>query len=394
MEIRETVKNHKFFADRTIDNWAFMEFLICKEQNALKRMKTMLQEYKNSISSLISKHKKQFDQDLLGYLAELKNKSFTDEELKNMIKELTMGKKENISFVDSTISNSNIIVGSGSGSVNITQTKIFLFLLCFYCICSIFLTHTQKIGKAETRSKPRDDIVMVKRKKDSFALLKPITPSISYRFNTPGFEEQMKERVNSIAYIKLDDKDICENEAITNEYASNMNEPYSNKCEKVLETNKCIVYYNTDDKVKRRLADDIGYFVMDNTESLLFESSGYIRSLKMEMENVQNASFETYKKRKFFTYLYAGDKLTMLSTSVVSREKWGYTLAREAIVPRTWNVRLRWLKVMNLIFYTKVEFVLIAMLEEQREGAAILESEHNGWSEVAQGTSIKYLSKL
>ena len=79
----------------------------------------------------------------------------------------------------------------------------------------------------------------------------------------------------------------------------------------------------------------------------------------MEMENIKDASFESYKKRRFFTYLYAGDKLTMLSTSVVSREKWGYTLVREAIVPRTWNARVRWLKVMDLIFYTKVEFVLI-----------------------------------
>lgn len=35
--------------------------------------------------------------------------------------------------------------------------------------------------------------------------------------------------MNSIAYIKLDDKDICENEAINNEYASNMDESYSNK---------------------------------------------------------------------------------------------------------------------------------------------------------------------
>ncbi|KAG1121419.1 hypothetical protein G6F42_012445 [Rhizopus arrhizus] len=204
---------------------------------------------------------------------------------------------------------------------------------------------------------------MVKRNRDSFALLKPITPSISYRFNTPGFKEQMKARVNSIAYIKLDDKGIFENEAITNEYASTMDEPYSNKyinnypiaksflndalnqqfedllpwmgqhgfdhtnsedtkkailmirltltdfyanclkpsttnslnertpfveyvvpifkyysavyndltfqwCEKGLETNKCIVYYNTDSKAKRRLADGVGYFVMDNTENL------------------------------------------------------------------------------------------------------------------------------
>lgn len=70
---------------------------------------------------------------------------------------------------------------------------------------------------------------MVKRNKDSFALLKPITPSISYRFNTLGFKEQMKARVNSIAYVKLDDKGIFETEAITNEYACTMDESYSNK---------------------------------------------------------------------------------------------------------------------------------------------------------------------
>lgn len=84
-----------------------------------------------------------------------------------------------------------------------------------------------------------------------------------------------------------------------------------------------------------------------------------IRSLKMEMENIKDAPFESYKKRKFFTYLYASDKLTILSTSVVSREKWGYTLVREVIVPRTRSARARWLKVMDLIFCTKVEFVLI-----------------------------------
>lgn len=89
-----------------------------------------------------------------------------------------------------------------------------------------------------------------------------------------------------------------------------------------------------------------------------------IRTLKMEMENIKDASFKTYKKRRFFTYLYAGDKLTMLSTSIVSQEKWGYTLVREAVVLRTWNVRARWLKVMDLIFYTKVELVLIVKKEK------------------------------
>lgn len=84
-----------------------------------------------------------------------------------------------------------------------------------------------------------------------------------------------------------------------------------------------------------------------------------IRTLKMEMQGIKNASFESFKKKRFFTYLYAGDTLSMLSTSVLSQEKWGYTLVREAIIPSTWNARVKWLKVMDLIFYTKVEFVII-----------------------------------
>lgn len=34
------------------------------------------------------------------------------------------------------------------------------------------------------------------------------------------------------------------------------------------------------------------------------------------------------------------------------------------------------------------------MLEEQKEVVAIFESEHNGWTQVEQDTSIKHLSKL
>lgn len=48
------------------------------------------------------------------------------------------------------------------------------------------------------------------------------------------------------------------------------------RCEKGLETNKCVIYYTFDDKAKKRLADGIGYFVTDNSENSLIESSGYI----------------------------------------------------------------------------------------------------------------------
>lgn len=87
----------------------------------------------------------------------------------------------------------------------------------------------------------------------------------------------------------------------------------------------------------------------DHTEEVtikLLECS--IRALKMEMESLKNASFKTFQKRRFFSFLYANDNLT---TSVVTQEKWGFTLVREAAIPRTWNARLRWLKVMDLIFF-------------------------------------------
>lgn len=54
-------------------------------------------------------------------------------------------------------------------------------------------------------------------------------PSISFRFNTPNLDEEMKAKVDSIAYVKLEDKDRCENSAITSEYDSDMDEAFSNK---------------------------------------------------------------------------------------------------------------------------------------------------------------------
>jgi hypothetical protein len=73
------------------------------------------------------------------------------------------------------------------------------------------------------------DTVIVKRNEDSFSLLKPVTPNISYRFNTPDFNKEIKPRVDTIVYIKLHDQDVCENEAINNEYANNMEDSICNK---------------------------------------------------------------------------------------------------------------------------------------------------------------------
>lgn len=77
----------------------------------------------------------------------------------------------------------------------------------------------------------------------------------------------------------------------------------------------------------------------------------------MEMEELKEASLETYKHRRLYTFLYASKKLTMLSTSAVNEEKLGFTLVREAVVPRTWDARASWLKLMELISCMKVRLV-------------------------------------
>lgn len=77
----------------------------------------------------------------------------------------------------------------------------------------------------------------------------------------------------------------------------------------------------------------------------------------MEMEKMKSVSFATYKKRKFLSYLYANDKLTMLITSVIDKNHWGFVYVRDARIPRTWDTRLRWLKLFDLMLCTRVYFI-------------------------------------
>ncbi|KAI9348382.1 hypothetical protein BD770DRAFT_165311 [Pilaira anomala] len=54
----------------------------------------------------------------------------------------------------------------------------------------------------------------------------------------------------------------------------------------------------------------------------------------MKLKKMKDASFETFKRRRFFIYLYANDKLTMLSTSVVSNTKWGLHVSKRGVNPK------------------------------------------------------------
>ncbi|CEG66980.1 hypothetical protein RMATCC62417_03467 [Rhizopus microsporus] len=163
-------------------------------------------------------------------------------------------------------------------------------------------------------------------------------------------------------------------------------------CEKGLETNRCVSLYHTDTTGRKRLADGVEYTAAEQSEVLLVESSGEddeghssedtlkllecsIRALKLEMEKLKGASYKTFKQRRFLTCLYAGNKLTLMSTSLVDVNRWGFITLREAIVPRTWTERYAWEKAFELMF------CLRDFLEEQKSVSEMLMKEDNGWIE-------------
>lgn len=88
-----------------------------------------------------------------------------------------------------------------------------------------------------------------------------------------------------------------------------------------------------------------------------------IRSLKAEAEKMKFASLETFKKRRFFSCLYSKDKLTMVSTFLVDKNRWGFVFVREAIIPRSWECRYDWLKVFELMYCLKVNILILNQLD-------------------------------
>lgn len=84
-----------------------------------------------------------------------------------------------------------------------------------------------------------------------------------------------------------------------------------------------------------------------------------IRTLKVVMTKNGSASTNTFKKYKMYSCLYSTDKITMMSTSLVDKEHWGYVFVRDAHIPRTWEDRFSWVKVLELFLCLKVRFVTL-----------------------------------
>lgn len=79
-----------------------------------------------------------------------------------------------------------------------------------------------------------------------------------------------------------------------------------------------------------------------------------IQCLKVDMANHKFASFETFKKRKVLGLHYIGNKLSLVSTRALDKDRWACVLLRSAIIPRTWRERRNWLKVFELLIKMNV----------------------------------------
>ncbi|ORZ05638.1 hypothetical protein BCR42DRAFT_300841, partial [Absidia repens] len=96
------------------------------------------------------------------------------------------------------------------------------------------------------------------------------------------------------------------------------------------------------------------------------------RCLKHEMHQYHQASWTTFGQRQLFTVHSIGNKLTLLSTRRLTDDQWCFVEVRSAIVPRLWDDRYYFFRVMELLLTLEESLVeqdkLTVMLQRQQLG--------------------------
>jgi hypothetical protein len=64
--------------------------------------------------------------------------------------------------------------------------------------------------------------VSVKKNKNTYNFIELVTNGIDYNINSPEIDTQHKAKIEELAYIKLNNSDICDNQLVLNEYNKNM----------------------------------------------------------------------------------------------------------------------------------------------------------------------------
>ncbi|KAI7857413.1 hypothetical protein BDC45DRAFT_435975 [Circinella umbellata] len=158
-------------------------------------------------------------------------------------------------------------------------------------------------------------------------------------------------------------------------------------------------------KSQRKLLDGSGFSCKDKVERVMMECLGYVQDgkhtekdtlklmeytsncLKNEINQYQYASWTTFGRRHIFSVQSIGNKLTLLLTSRMGIEKWGFVEVRSAIVPRDWEDRYYLNRVMELLMKLK------EMLLEQEEVTVVLKQQQSGRSPVDPKDTIKAVNQ-
>lgn len=66
------------------------------------------------------------------------------------------------------------------------------------------------------------------------------------------------------------------------------------------------------------------------------------------------ASWDTFGARKVLALQSINNTITLLATKRVDGNKWAFIEQRSALIPRDWEDRLHWIKVMELLLKLNV----------------------------------------
>ncbi|KAI8091726.1 hypothetical protein BDF21DRAFT_333073 [Thamnidium elegans] len=116
--------------------------------------------------------------------------------------------------------------------------------------------------------------------------------------------------------------------------------------------------------------DGIGYSVKDKTERFIIECSGEVdgehteeytlklmeatsHCLKNNISRYLSASWTTFANRKVLAVQFINNTMTLLCTKRVEENKWCFVEQRSVVVPRDWEDRYYWIKVLELLLKFK-----------------------------------------
>ncbi|KAI9252121.1 hypothetical protein BY458DRAFT_443929 [Sporodiniella umbellata] len=139
--------------------------------------------------------------------------------------------------------------------------------------------------------------------------------------------------------------------------------------------------------------DGIGYSIGEKTERLIVECSGETdgehsaedtlklmeatsRCLKHEMSRYPSASWKTFGKRQVLAVQCVNNTITLMCSKRVEENKWCFVEQRSTVVPRNWNDRFFWIKVMEFLLKLK------DLLDEQESVTEELKKQEIGMIQV------------